>query len=122
MINKHSCYLLFLFVFPGCHTNERITNDKEKSLIEQNIRQTRYDYYQDIKEHGLTAEFKYLDSSSAFYGVPPDSPLALGYDSIRTMIGQNADKFKSVDIDGIVCIFSFWIKTTLRIRVNLNQK
>lgn len=54
-------------------------------------------YFNDIKAHGLTAEFKYLDNSSDFFWVPPGYTSALDYDSVKTILEQNAGAFRSVD-------------------------
>ena len=61
------------------------------------IRQTLDDYAKDVKSGGLTAEFKYLDSSADFFWVPPGYQSAISFDSVATVLKQNALKFKSVD-------------------------
>ena len=54
-------------------------SEKEKALVANTIRQTLYDYVGAIKQKGLTAEFKFLDSSADFFWVPP------GYSSARLL-------------------------------------
>jgi len=70
---------------------------KEQQSIIKEIRQTLDDYVKDVKSGGLTAEFKYLDSSVDFFWVPPGYQSAISYDSVATVLKQNALKFKSVD-------------------------
>jgi hypothetical protein len=59
--------------------------------------QTLDSYYNDIRKLGLTAEFKYLDNSSEFFWVPPGYSDAIAYDSVVTILKQNAPKYKSID-------------------------
>ena len=93
---KYVFPFLLLVINLTCTAHDRNVSEQEKSMIGQEIHNTLVSYYLDIKLHGLTAEFNYLDSSSDFYWVPPGASSAMGYDTIRTMIEQNADKFKSV--------------------------
>lgn len=69
----------------------------EKAAIEDSIRVTLDNYYADIKKTGLTAEFKYLDHSPDFFWVPPGYSSAISYDSVATVLNQNAPLFRSVD-------------------------
>ncbi|HEV8286104.1 MAG TPA: nuclear transport factor 2 family protein [Chitinophagaceae bacterium] len=73
-----------------------MTKDEEKAMIDT-IQKTFRNYYNDLKTLGLTAEFKYLDSSSNFFWVPPGYPSAISYDSVATILKQNAAFFKSID-------------------------
>ncbi len=68
----------------------------EKAAIVRDVKQTLTDYYHDIQESGLTAEFKYLDHSPDFFWVPPGYASAISYDSVATVLKQNAPKYKSV--------------------------
>ena len=54
-------------------------------------------YHDDIRRDGLTAEFKYLDSSADFFWVPPGYNSALSYDSVRTILEGNAKLFSGVE-------------------------
>ncbi len=53
-------------------------------------------YHEDIGKDGLTAEFKYLDKSADFFWVPPGYTTALNYDSVRTILEQNAPSLQTV--------------------------
>jgi len=72
-------------------------SEKKQHTIIQQIRQTLDDYVKDVKSGGLTAEFKYLDSSVDFFWVPPGYQSAISYDSVASVLKQNAPKFKLVD-------------------------
>lgn len=60
--------------------------------------QTLHDYYAAVSDHGLLAEFAYLDSSEAFFWVPPGHNRAIGYDSVATSIRRNARQWQHIDI------------------------
>lgn len=62
-----------------------------------NVRQTLENYYKEIRESGLTAEFKYLDNSPDFFWVPPGYQSSISLDSVTTILKQNAPKYKSVE-------------------------
>ncbi len=49
-----------------------------------------YAYHDAINKGGLTAEFDYLDNSIDFFWVPPGYEQALDYDSVKTILNQNA--------------------------------
>ena len=74
-----------------------ILSDEEKQTAVQEVKTTLQNYYADIKKSGLTAEFKYLDSSSNFFWVPPGYSAALSYDTISAIIKRNAVACSLVD-------------------------
>lgn len=84
-----------LLLLCSCGQNESTDTFNEKAIREE-VRQTLKDYYDDISVSGLTAEFKYLDSSDQFYWVPPGFKSAISYDSVATILRQNAPKYSSV--------------------------
>lgn len=90
--------LLLVFTFSnGFGQESKGPSNTEKSLISDTIRQTLYNYCKDVKQSGLTAEFKYLDSSADFFWVPPGYSTAISYDSVARILRQNAGMFKSLD-------------------------
>lgn len=60
------------------------------------VRQTLYQYYEDISVSGLTAEIPYLDSSTDFFWVPPGYDEPIFYDSVVSYIRQNAPLFQNI--------------------------
>ena len=68
-----------------------------KEEVESAVRKTLSDYLADIGKEGLTAEFKYLDDSPDFFWVPPGYTSALSYDSVKTILTENAGKFLKID-------------------------
>ncbi len=80
----------------SCRQSTSLT-ETEKTSIVLDIRKTLNNYYNDIRKSGLTAEFKYLDNSSDFFWVPPGYSSSISYDSVTTVLKQNAPKYKFID-------------------------
>ena len=57
------------------------------------------EYHAAIEKDGLTAEFQYLDHSADFFWVPPGYTSALTYDSVRTILTQNAKGFSAITFE-----------------------
>src|SRR5687767_10926828 len=79
----------------SCRQDEHMTA-RQKSVVINDAEQMLKNYYRDIAETGLTAEFKYLDHSPDFFWVPPGYTVALSYDSVAAIINEHAPLFKSV--------------------------
>lgn len=89
----------YLFILPALYLIS--CSQSESSGSNDNVRseiKTTFDnYYNEIRTQGLTAEFKYLDSSAQFFWVPPGYLNYAGYDSIAAAIKRNAGSLKSID-------------------------
>lgn len=92
---KHRLGLLFIVSIVSC-TGRQDLSEKDKKCVIQEVRQTLDSYYNAIKADGLTAEFRYLDSSDDFFWVPPGYNGAISYDSVKAVINQNARILRSV--------------------------
>ncbi len=95
MIMQKISFALILLII-SC-SQPTTLSENEKTAIIGEIRQTFNNYYGDIRKSGLTAEFKYLDSSAEFFWVPPGYGGPISYDSVVTVLRQNAPKFRIVD-------------------------
>ncbi len=95
MIRQFICFAL-LFSFIAC-TPPKDSNELDKEAVIEEVKQMFDNYHSDIKEGGLTAEFKYLDQSDDFFWVPPGFNSALTYDSVKTILEQNASSFNDVE-------------------------
>jgi hypothetical protein len=90
--------LVLAFIINACsNDNQQILSLQEKVSITDTVKQTLNNYYADIKKLGLTAEFRYLDSSSDFFWVPPGFEKALNYDSVHAILIKNAPSLRSID-------------------------
>lgn len=85
-----------LLIIASCNQTPAFT-ENEKATIMIDVKQTLNNYYAEIRKNGLTAEFKYLDHSSDFFWVPPGYSGAITYDSVATILKQNAPLFSLVD-------------------------
>jgi regulator of extracellular matrix RemA (YlzA/DUF370 family) len=91
--------LLFLCVViaaVSCKDDDVLLEDEKQGIVKE-VRQTLDSYYADIRNNGLMAEFKYLDSSADFFWVPPGFTNAITYDAVVSVISQNAPLLKRVD-------------------------
>ena len=88
--------LFFLLLAVACQESSQLS-EIEREQVKQEVKLTLENYYRDIRESGLNAEFKYLDSSSDFFWVPPGYEGPVAYDGIAKAIRQNALLFKSLD-------------------------
>lgn len=89
---------VMMFFCVSCKTTvehgSSISNNNK--LIEE-IRSSLINYNIDVGKEGLLAELKYLDSSANFFWVPPGYQSALNYDSVVTVLRENAPKLKSLN-------------------------
>jgi len=88
--------LVFVVVSFSCHQSASSLSATQKNDISKEIQQTLAGYYSDIKEEGLLAEFKYLDSSSDFFWVPPGFTSSISFDSVAAILKKNAPLLRSV--------------------------
>jgi hypothetical protein len=89
--------LLFVIILAITPARCQSLSAKEQQRIIGEIRQTFDNYVRDVKAAGLSAEFRYLDSSADFFWVPPGYQTAVSFDSIATVLKQTAPKLRTVD-------------------------
>lgn len=88
---RNLLFILLAITF-GCKSSydpDEIKTEAEKMLN---------DYHQAMEKGGLMAEFAYLDSSDAFFWVPPGYSSAIDYDSVRAVLVKNAPAIKEIKI------------------------
>ncbi|NAS13558.1 nuclear transport factor 2 family protein [Poritiphilus flavus] len=71
----------------------------DKEAVTAEVRQMLKDYHAAMAEGGLLAEFDYLDESEDFFWVPPGYSSALTYDSVRTILEQNAKTLDKIKLE-----------------------
>ncbi len=52
----------------------------------------------EVKSEGMLAELQYLDASDDFFWVPPGARSAISYDSLRSLLHQEALAYQSVTL------------------------
>ena len=85
-----------LLLLAGCQ-KRKPPEGLNKDQVTADIEQMLVDYHNDIRKHGLLAEFKYLDDSKDFYWVPPGYRIPLSYDSVKAILEANAAGLRYVD-------------------------
>ena len=100
MIQISDIKLLFvmLLLVIGCSSPTTITDEELQEVVSQATSMMNQ-YHEAINANGLMAEFDYLDSSEAFFWVPPGYHEALSYDSVRTILEQNSKALENVNFD-----------------------
>ncbi|NIR51650.1 hypothetical protein GWO43_24000 [candidate division KSB1 bacterium] len=88
--------LIVLLAFSACQQPDNLT-EAEKEEIRNDVRRMLTDYFKDINENGLMAEFKYLDNSSDFLWVPPGYSTWLSFDSVSAVLEKNESLYSSVE-------------------------
>ncbi|MFI5156389.1 MAG: hypothetical protein ACHQEM_09390 [Chitinophagales bacterium] len=91
---------LFMLLLPVClmfcaHPTG-LSPDEQKEIAKE-ARQALDDYYHDIASEGLLSEFKWLDSSTSFFWLPPGYSAPINYDSVARIIRSNAAALKHIE-------------------------
>src|SRR5678815_3144029 len=73
----------------SCHRGDHFGKE-ESNRVAIEVRQTLENYYKDVNAEGPMAEFRYLDSTDMFSWLPPGFAGPIGFDSVRTILLQNA--------------------------------
>ena len=94
MVKYYLSAIILLFL-NSCVQTEKLT-EVEKEHVVSEIAMMFDNYHNDIRKEGLTAEFKYLDQSTDFFWVPPGYKSALSYDSVHSILVNNAKLFNEV--------------------------
>lgn len=90
-------HILFcFFVLASCNQQPAFT-ETEKQKVQVAVHNMLNEYYSDIYSSGLLAEFKYLDSSTDFFWVPPGYTQALSFDSVAAILRKNAPGLAAVE-------------------------
>ena len=86
---KFNLLLITLFLLISCNRGDHVWNE-ESNRVAIEVRKTLSDYFKDINAEGPLAELKYLDSTSAFFWHPPGFDVPIDFDSVKTILIQNA--------------------------------
>lgn len=90
--------LIFLPIFFSCSPQEQ-KSLKGNDEISLEVQKALNNYFDDIRKNGMLAEFNWFDDSGDFYWVPPLYRSPLSYDSVRTILEQNAKGNRSADLE-----------------------
>lgn len=95
MTPPHFFCVLLLTLF-ACSPVDNAPEFNKETIISE-VTQMFDNYHRDIREQGLTGEFKYLDQSDDFFWVPPGYESALTFDSVKAILVTNAAGFEKVE-------------------------
>ena len=86
---KFILMILAISVMISCNRGDHVSNE-ESNRVSIEVRKTLENYYKDVNAEGPMAEFRYLDSTDMFSWLPPGYSGPIGFDSVRTILLQNA--------------------------------
>ncbi len=75
----------------------RPLSQQERNEVTEQVTAMLYRYHDDVREHGLQAEFSYIDNSEDFFWVPPGATGPLSFDSVLAAITRNAARYRKVN-------------------------
>ena len=84
---------MFVFLMVAC------TPNYDAEIVRSQAVDMLKAYHSEIYEGGLLTEFKYLDSSDAFFWIPPGYDEAIDYDSVRKAVEKNAKGIRSMRLE-----------------------
>lgn len=88
--------IILLFISGCAKRDKRLTQQEQEAIIAE-VTSTLTEYHDNIRMNGLIDEFKYLDSSASFSWHPPGFNTPISYDSVASIIRENALSFSSID-------------------------
>ena len=94
---KHVYFPLAGFILViSCQQANKSSSDVDPNIAQQ-VKRTLDEISNAVKTHGVTAEFKWMDSSANFFWIPPGFNSPLSYDSVAKIMRSNAGLFKQVE-------------------------
>ena len=88
--------LLSLCTLASCRTPDTFT-EADQQRVTAEVDSMLHAYLDAMREGGLEAEFDYLESTDAFFWVPPGYNSWISYDSVKTILHATAPTLRSVD-------------------------
>ena len=91
----HSLFSALLFT--ACADDRKGDGSFDRETVRAEVTKTLHSYYDAIRRDGLTAEFRYLDSSADFFWVPPGYGGPISFDSVRILLLATAPALRTID-------------------------
>lgn len=88
--------VLLVLLASGCNTPSSFT-EAEQQRVTAEVDSMLHAYLDAMREGGLEAEFDYLDSTDAFFWVPPGYDSWISYDSVAAVLRAMAPTLRSTD-------------------------
>jgi len=97
---KRISFLLLISIITSCtQSGPAKLTEEARNRVSGEVESMLNAYFDDIGKEGLLGEFKHLDSSPDFFWVPPGYNTAISYDSVKTILTENASNFLSIDFE-----------------------
>lgn len=77
----------------GCKVDQTYNSKK----VQKEVWDFLHDYQEAMNTEGLMSEFRFLDSTNAFYWVPPGYTSVLNFDSVRTILIATAPTLSQIN-------------------------
>ncbi|MFI5152328.1 MAG: hypothetical protein ACHQET_03285 [Chitinophagales bacterium] len=97
LLMRHYALLLIVFaLFFSCQEAAKQKTNAD-SNVAQEVRKALEDCSNAVQMGGVTAEFKWLDSSADFFWIPPGFKSPLTFDSVALIMRRNAGLFRHIE-------------------------
>ncbi|MCH7637889.1 MAG: nuclear transport factor 2 family protein [Bacteroidetes bacterium] len=93
---RHALATLLLLIAAGCSTPDAFT-ETDQQRVTAEVDSMLHAYLDAMREGGLEAEFAYLDSTDAFFWVPPGYDSWISFDSVAAVLRAMAPTLRSMD-------------------------
>ena len=93
---RYAVPILLLLATSACQTPDTLT-EADKQRVTAEVDSMLHAYLDAMREGGLEAEFPYLDSTDAFFWVPPGYESWISFDSVEAVLRATAPTLRSTD-------------------------
>ena len=93
---RYAVPILLLLATSACQTPDTLT-EADKQRVTAEVDSMLHAYLDAMREGGLEAEFPYLDSTDAFFWVPPGYESWISFDSVEAVLRATAPTLHSTD-------------------------
>ena len=92
-----SALVLILLVLSACGTPPDTFTEADQHRVTAEVTSLLHAYLDAMREGGLEAEFAFLDSTDAFFWVPPGYDSWISFDSVAAVLRATAPTLRSMD-------------------------
>ena len=95
-MKNNAVFAVLIFLVSCSGEQKPPLTEEEKGNIVLEVKEILDNFNAEIKEGGLTTEFKYLDNSKDFHWTPPGYQSSISYDSVANILKKNAANYKEI--------------------------
>lgn len=97
MTQNYFLLLIILLSTFSCSTLQNTSAAINRKEVSDSVEVTLNKYFADVRKEGLSGEFKYLDSSSDFFWVPPGYSRPISYDSVTAILKRYQSFYTTIE-------------------------